>query len=128
MANLFVVAVEDVKGFFAKVFKNAPKDAAVALSVLNSAGPLLEAAITVEDPAVAAVIDPILTVVQADLGTVSSMLANNQISSVGTFLTAIKANFSTLLTEGHITNADSVAKANTFLGVIQSVMALLGVK
>ncbi len=128
MANLFVVAVEDVKGFFAKVFKNAPKDAAVALSVLNSAAPLLEAAVTVEEPAVAAVIDPILTVVQADLGTVSSMLANNQISSVGTFLTAIKANFSTLLTEGHITNADSVAKANTFLGVIQSVMALLGVK
>lgn len=127
MANEFVVVASDVKAFFAKVFKNAPKDAAVALSVLNTAAPLFEEVAMVEDPAVAAVIDPIITIVQADLGTVASMLAKNQITSVGTFLAAIKANFSTLLSEGHITDAASVAKANTFLSVIESVAAAVGV-
>jgi len=127
MANEFAVVFGDVKSWFAKVFKNAPKDVAIALSVLNSAAPLFEAVIAVTDPAAAVIVDPIVVTIQADLGTVSSMLANGQISSVGTFLAAIKANFSTLLTEGHVTDAASVAKANVFLSVIQSVTSDLGV-
>lgn len=128
MANEFVVVFDDVKAWFGKVFKNAPKDAAVALSVLNTAAPLFEEVIAIEDPVLAAVFDPIVTVVQSDLGTVSQMLANNQITSVGTFLTAIKTNFSTLLAEAHITDTTKVAKANAFLSVIESVAAAVGVK
>jgi hypothetical protein len=127
MADKLLVVVGDVKAWFAKVFKNAPKDAAVALSALNTAAPLLEAVVGVIDPGAALAVDPIVTVVQADLGTVSSMLANNQITSIGTFLAAIKTNFGTLLTEAHVTDAASVAKANVFLSVIDSVASSLGV-
>ena len=126
-ANEFVVIFGDVKKWFAKVFKNAPKVAASALAVLNTAAPLFEAVIAVVDAPLAAVADPIITVIQADLGTVSSLLANNQIANIGTFLAAIKSNFSTLLTEAHITDTASVAKANVFLGVIESVASELGV-
>lgn len=127
MANEFVVVFADVKTWFSKVFKSAPKAAATALAVLNTAAPLFEVVVAVVDPALAVVADPIVTIIQADLGTVSSLLANNQISSVATFLAAIKSNFSTLLTEGHITDAASVSKANVFLGVIQLIALDLGV-
>lgn len=127
MASEIVVIFDDVKVWFSKVFKAAPKDTTVALSVLNTAAPLFEATVAIVDPALAAVTDPIITIVQADLGTVSSMLANGNITGIASFLTAIKTNFSTLLSEAHITDTASVAKANAFLSVIQSVETALGV-
>lgn len=127
MADPFVVAFDDVKSWFSKVFKNAPKDTAAALSVLNSAAPLFEGVIAIEDPALAAVADPIITEIQADMGTVSSMLKNGNITGIGSFLTAIKTNFSNLLSAGHITDPNSVAKADAFLGVIDSIASDLGV-
>lgn len=126
MANEFVVVFSDVKSWFSKVFKAAPKATAAALSVLNTAAPLFEAVIAVTDPAAALIVDPIVTVIQADLGTVSQLLAQGDITSVGSFLAAIKNNFSTLLTEGHVTDAASVAKANVFLSVLQSIASDLG--
>ncbi len=126
MANEFVVVFSDVKSWFGKVFKNAPKATAAALSVLNTAAPLFEAVVAVTDPAEAVIIDPIVTVIQADLGTVSQLLANGNITSVGSFLAAIKNNFSTLLAEGHITDTASVAKANVFLSVLESIASDLG--
>lgn len=127
MSDPFVVAFKDVEGWFAKVFKVAPKSATAALSVLNTAAPLFEAVIAVVDPSMAVVADPIIAVIQADLGTVSSMLANDQITGIGSFLSAIKSNFTTLLSEAHITDSTSVAKANVFLSVIQSIASDLGV-
>jgi uncharacterized membrane protein len=127
MANEFIVIFDDVKSWFAKVFKQAPHDATVALSVLNTAAPLFEAVLAVVDPALAVVVDPIVAIIQADMGTVASMLQNNQITGIQSFLAAIKANFSQLLTEGHITDAASVAKANTFMSVIQSIASDLNV-
>ena len=126
MANEFVVVFSDVKSWFGKVFKNAPKATAAALSVLNTAAPLFEAVVAVTDPAAAVIIDPIVTVIQADLGTVSQLLATGNITSVGSFLAAIKNNFSTLLTEGHITYTASVAKANVVLSVLESIASDLG--
>ncbi len=89
MANEFVVVFSDVKSWFGKVFKNAPKATAAALSVLNTAAPLFEAVVAVTDPAMAVIIDPIVTVIQADLGTLSQLLATGNITSVGSFQPAI---------------------------------------
>jgi hypothetical protein len=126
MANEFLVAVNDVKSWFSKVFAKAPKATAAALSVLNTAAPLFEAVIAVVDPAAAVIVDPLVTVIQADLGTVSQLLAQGNITNVSSFLAAIKSNFSTLLTEGHVTDAASVAKANVFLSVLQSIASDIG--
>jgi hypothetical protein len=126
MANEFVVEVDKVKSWFLKVFAKAPKATAAALSVLNTAAPLFEAVVAVTDPAAALIIDPIVTVIQADLGTVSQLLATGNITSVSSFLVAIKNNFSTLLTEGHVSDTASVAKANVFLSVLQSIAGDIG--
>lgn len=123
MANELVTIFDDVKSWFGKVFKNAPKDTAVALSILNEAAPLFEAAIVIEDPAVAVIVDPIITIVQADLGTVSKMLSTGQITGISSFLTAITSNFKALLTAAKVTNPTSVAKANAFLGLIDGLVA-----
>ena len=123
MANEIVSIFDDVKTWFAKVFKNAPKDAAAALADLNTAAPYFEAVLAEVDPAAALIVDPIITVIQGDLGTVANMLATGNVTSVGTFLTAVKSNFAKLLTEGHITSATSVAKANAFLSIIAGLLA-----
>ena len=123
MANEIVSIFDDVKTWFAKVFKNAPKDAAAALADLNTAAPYFEAVLAEVDPAAALIVDPIITVIQGDLGTVANMLATGNVTSVGTFLTAVKSNFAELLTEGHITSATSVAKANAFLSIITGLLA-----
>ncbi|MGO8792921.1 MAG: hypothetical protein ACLQVL_36800 [Terriglobia bacterium] len=127
MANFFVAAFSDVDSWFKKVFSKAPNVTATALAVLNTAAPIFEAVIAIVDPALATVADPIITTIQADLGTVAAMLKNGNITGVGSFLSAIKANFSTLLSEGHITDTESVAKANAFLGIIDSIASDLGV-
>ena len=123
MANEIVSIFDDVKTWFAKVFKNAPKDAAAALADLNTAAPYFEAVLAEVDPAAALIVDPIITVIQGDLGTVANMLATGNVTSVGTFLTAVESNFAKLLTEGHITSETSVAKANAFLSIITGLLA-----
>ena len=121
MASEVVMIWDKLKSFFGKAFKNAPSDLVVAQAALNTAAPLFEAVATAVDPELAVVAGPIISEIQTDLGTVSGMLQTGSITSVGTFLVAIKENFSTLLTEAKITDPASVAKASTFLSVIQSI-------
>ena len=125
MANAVLTEVEKIGSWFAKVFKKLPAWNVQALAALNVAAPYVEFVLEEADPAAAIVIDPIITVVQTDLGTVSSLLASGSTVNLATLLSAIKANFSVLLTEGHITNETSVAKADAFLAEVTSISALI---
>lgn len=127
MASEIVVIFDKIKSWFSKVFKNVPSDLVTARAALNTAVPLFEEVVAVADPALAAVIDPIVTEIQTDLGTVAGMLQTGSTSTLSGFLTAIKTNFSTLLSEAKITDAASVAKANSFLAVIDSIATALGI-
>jgi hypothetical protein len=117
--------LDDVKGWFAKVFKNAPSAEVTALSALNTVAPEAEILLDLIDPAAGAIATPIITEVQADLGTVANLLKSGNTVNLGTFLAAIKSNLSLLLTEGHITDPASVTKATGIVGAISGVITSL---
>jgi hypothetical protein len=109
-----------IESWFAKIFKNAPAWNVIALSTLNTIAPDAELVLTFVDPAAEAVAGPIITEVQADLGTLATLLKNGSTNSLSTFVAAIKTNLSSLLTAGHITNPTSVAKATGLVSAINA--------
>jgi len=115
----------DVEGWFAKVFKNAPKAEVIGLSALNTVAPEAEILLDLLDPAAGAIATPIITEIQADMGTVANLLKAGNTVNIGTFTAAIKSNLSLLLTAGHITDPASVTKAtgivNAITGVVTSI-------
>ena len=125
MANKLVTEVEKIGAWFLKIFKKLPAWNVTALAALNVAAPYVEGVLAVVDPAVASVVDPIIQIVQTDLGTVSSLLAAGSTANLTTLLTAIKDNFATLLSEAHVTDPASVAKANAFLSEIDAIAELI---
>lgn len=118
-----------IEGWFATVFKNAPAWNVTALSALNIIAPLVETVVDLADPALGAVMTPIVTQVQAALGTTSQLLAAGNTSGLTGLLNSIQTNFSSLLTEAHITDPASVAKANaaatTLTSEIQAILAAI---
>lgn len=118
-----------VEGWFAKVFANAPKWNVTALAALNIIAPILETALSLADPAVANIVDPIITQIQADLGTTSQLLAAGSTQGLAGLLTAIQGNFSTLLKEAHITDPNNVARATAleqeFSAELQTILAAI---
>jgi hypothetical protein len=130
MSNVIVSIFDDIGAWFKKVFKNAPSWEVTALSAINTVAPEAEIILTLVDPAAAAIVTPVVTEVQADLGTIANLLKSGNTVNLATFLTAIKSNLSNLLTEGHITDPASVTKAtgivNAIIGVVESIAAQVG--
>jgi hypothetical protein len=125
MASGFVTFFENIGSWFKKVFKSVPAWNVIALSALNAVAPVFETVFALVDPAAATIVTPIITQIQADLGTVSQLLASGQTVNLATLLIAIKTNFATLLQEAHITDAASVAKANAAETTITSELEAL---
>jgi hypothetical protein len=113
---------DDIKSWFDKVFTKAPDWTVTALSAINTVAPEAELLLALVDPAASIIVTPIVTEVQADLGTVANLLKNGATATLGTFLTSIKANLSSLLTDSHITDAASVTKATAIVGAITGVV------
>lgn len=120
--NFIETALDDVKNFFKKAFKSAPSATATALAAVNVAAPEVELVLSFVDPEAAAIANPIITEVQADLGTLASLLKNGNTTNVPTFAAAIKANLSSILAAGHIKSADSVSKAQAIVNAVNGVM------
>lgn len=122
MANEAVTVLEDIGAWFKKVFTKAQPWEVTALSALNTVAPEAELVLALVDPAAALIATPIITEVQADLGTVANLLKSGNTVNLGTFLTAIKSNLATLLTAGHITDPASVQQATSIVGAITGVV------
>lgn len=118
-------AFADVKGFFKKVFTKAVPAEAAALSVLNTLAPDVEIVLDLVDPAAGELATPIITEIQADMGTVAGLLKSGNTATVGSFLVAIKSNLGLLLSAGHISNPASVTKATGIVGAISGVIGSL---
>ena len=102
---------KSIESWFGKVFKNAPAWNVIALSTLNVVAPLIETVVSLAEPAFAPVVTGIFTQIQTDLGSASALLAAGNANGLTGLLNSIKSDFSTLLTEAHITDPASVAKA-----------------
>lgn len=109
-----------VKTWFAKVFKALPAWNVIAATALNVAAPLVETIVDLANPAAGAILTPILTKIQADFGTVASLLASGNTTNLATFLNAIKTNLPQLLVAAQITDPDSVAKSTAAVTTIAS--------
>jgi hypothetical protein len=120
MSNPIVTFFQSIGNWFKKVFKNVPAWNVVALSTLNTVAPLFETVFALVDPGLAAIATPIITEIQTDLGTVSQLLTSANTANLTTLLNAIKANFSTLASEAHITNPTSLAQAQAAEATITS--------
>jgi hypothetical protein len=116
-----------IDNWFKKVFKKSTAWNVVALSALNVVAPLIETVLDLADPAAGAAVTPIFTEIQTDLGTVSQLLSSGNTSNLSALLNGIKSNFSALLTEAHITDPASVAKAQAAQATITSELeAIIG--
>lgn len=116
---------KNIEDWFKKVFKNVPAWNVIALSALNVAAPLIETVLALADPAAAAVVTPIFTAIQADLGTVSQVLATGSTTNLASLLNSVKANLPALLTAAHITDVASVEKANAAVAAITSELEVI---
>lgn len=122
MTAKIVTVFDDIKGWFGKFFKKAPSWTVTALASISVVAPEAEILLDLADPAVGAIVTPIITEVIADLGTVANLLKNGNTANLPSLLAAIKANLSSLLTAGHITNPASVTKATGIVGAIIGVV------
>lgn len=113
---------ESAWSWIKKAFTTAENEAPAIMATANAIAPEAEAIFALTDPAAAAIVNPIVNEVQADLATVVTMAKNGSFSSIPNFITSIKANFSTLVSEAHIKDAGSLAKAQ---GILSSIVAAL---
>lgn len=131
MATSAKTIFEDIGAWVKKIFTKTESIGLVALSALNAVAPEIEGLFDLIDPAAAVIANPIITEVQIDLGTVVGLLKSGNLTNLGTFFAAIKANLNTLLTGSHITDPASVTKAtgivSAVVGVLESIAAALGV-
>lgn len=111
-----------IEGWFVKTLKNAPAWNVTALSTINRLAPEAEMILSLVDSKDAAVVNPIINEVQADMGTLADLLKSGNTANVTSFAGAIQSNLKTLLTDGHISNPDSVAKATGIVEAINSAL------
>jgi hypothetical protein len=123
-----------LKGFFAKlaadferIFGKAPSFIHFTLALVTYAAPILEGILAVADPAVAALVTPIITRIQTGLATAYS-LANEGTASgatLSTTLAAFVADLSTLESVAGIKDVATQAKVETILSEAQAIVALI---
>ena len=123
-----------LKGFFAKlaadfekIFGKAPSFIHFTLALVTYAAPILEGIQAVADPAVAALVTPIITRLQTGLATAYS-LANEGTASgatLSTTLAAFVADLSALESVAGIKDAATQAKIATILSEAQAIVALI---
>ena len=112
----------------AKIEAAAPTIERVAGTVLTYAGPALQTVVAAEAGApAAAVVGKVIQQAQSDLTAASGLIYDfGATPSVASIVSGVQSNLGTLLTAGHVTNANSVAtvtKVVNELGTLAAAMA-----
>ena len=112
---------------FVALFKKTPNEIHFALALVTYAAPVLEGILTVTDPAVEALVAPVITRLETGLTTIYA-LANEGTSSSATLastLAAFQADLSTLESVAGIKDAATQAKIATIISEVQAIIALI---
>lgn len=111
---------------FAKVFNAAPAIEKVADAVLSYTAPALQIILGLLDPPAAAIVEPIFAEIQKDLHVASGLIydfgANPNAISI---LSAVTKDLSDLLAAGHIKDTNLVAKVQTIVSTVGSLVEAL---
>lgn len=117
MANAFVSFFDKVGGWMKRLFRAAPKAEQAALATITYVAPIVEGILDLVDPPAAAIVTPIITIVQRDLSTVAATIqdgmpvaGSSAAQAVQGALNAIKANLSGLLQVAEVKNSVKIAE------------------
>lgn len=132
-----------LKSFFSKVGQEIEKlfggKASVeqkVQAVITYIAPLVNTIVTLADPAIAPLVSGVISTVQADLATVSTIVqagtavpGSTGSQSIITALTSVKNNFATLLADAGVKNSANFSKisaaANLIIGETEAVVSEL---
>lgn len=125
-----------IKGFFAKLFTNAPTWAQEASTVLKLSAPLVESIVELTaGDAGAAAVKAVIAEVQSDMVAAANFLndahsgSTSGVPSIQGLVSAISNDIGSLLTAGHIkdtkTLADVTAVVQTISGELSTILGLL---
>jgi hypothetical protein len=107
-----------------ELFHMLPKWDVVASDALKVAAPITEEILDVEDPALEAVIAPIITTIQTKLATAGVLIDGLEKStSLTSALSDVQGNITTILGLAEVKNSTSAAKIIAQLNLLSSVVA-----
>jgi hypothetical protein len=119
--------IKDIDNFFTKFFAKTTA-AQKVLATVGALAPLIEAGLTVEDPAAAPVVQAAFTEVQTDLGTFQSILKQSGTTPTAlNVLNAINTNLTGVLQDAQVKNsaksAEITAKVNAVVAEVNAIAA-----
>ena len=119
--------IKDIDNFFTKFFAKTTS-AQKVLATVGALAPLIEAGLTVEDPAAAPVVTAAFTEVQTDLGTFQSIVKQSGTTPTAlNVLNAINSNLTGLLQDAQVKNsaksAEITAKVNAVVSEVNAIAA-----
>ena len=119
--------IKDIDNFFTKFFAKTTS-AQKVLATVGALAPLIEAGLTVEDPAAAPVATAAFTEVQTDLGTFQSIVKQSGTTPTAlNVLNAINSNLTGLLQDAQVKNsaksAEITAKVNAVVSEVNAIAA-----
>jgi hypothetical protein len=106
-------------------------------AVITYAAPIVETIVTLADPPIAPLVNSVISIVQADLATVSAVVqgatptpGSTTSQTITTALNSIKSNLSGLLTDAGVKNSTNFSKisaaVNLIIGEVDAVLTNLG--
>jgi len=133
MANSVVTFFEKVGGWLKKLFTNTTIEHKI-LATVTYVAPLVEGILGFVDPAISAVVTRVITMVEADLATVTATVDGAKVTpgtpaaaTVTSALTSVKTNLTGLLADAGVKNSANFAKIQAAVNtVIGEAVAMLG--
>lgn len=134
MTNRFISFFEKVKSWFQRWFKSAPGVEHTIIATLTYVAPIVEGVLTLVDPPAAAIVTPVITIVQRDLATVAATVQDGMpapgsapAQAVISALNAINTNIAGLLNVAEVKNSAKIAEIEDAVHTItQEIDAVVG--
>ena len=131
----FVTIIKDIESIpskleadLAKLANEAPKLESIVAATLKYAGPVLQVAISVTDPAALPLVTEILSEASVDLTVATNLTKTIGLTpSVSNIISGISSNLSGLLTASKVTNPKSVASITSVVSVLNTTVAAIAV-
>ena len=112
---------------FKKLFGKSANYSHMALAAITYAAPFVEGVLTIVDPALVPVVQPIITRIETGLATAYSLSTQGASSAatLSTTLASVNADLSTLESVAGIKDVATQTKLATILSEVQAVIALI---
>jgi hypothetical protein len=117
----------ELEADFKKLFGHAPTYIHLAISAISFGAPVVEMILSAVDPAAVAVVQPIVTRIEAGLATAYTLTKKGTSAgaTLASTLTSVQSDLTTIESTAGIKSPETQAKIATLLAEIQAVVALI---